>query len=499
MKRSQRVVALVCLGTLLLIGSVGTAESSPSSVAIDAQTPSQAGLSASQSSLSPSSADANQPASDRPPADDRSGPTPESRIVRPSTIGPPPVNDTTAALELLRVDDVWPAFDKRGENVTIAVLDSGVATDAHRSLELADDGWQDFVGNHSKPIDNRNHGTITSGVLIGNETPDGTRFGVAPGATMIHGKVINGDGNARTTNVLQGVEWAIKHPQQPDVLLINVGHGQVYYERYIEAIERARAAGIYVVAPAGNEGVDGIATPGNIYSTLSVGATDASGAVEDYSVGNVVSTRAQWGETPIYEYDWPESYVVPTVVAPATTVSTTADGGFGQTSGTSFAAPHAAGVVALMQAASERQLKPGEIDRALLETAHYPGETPPDTRYGYGIIDAYDAVAAVADRPPYFEITRLKHDGPTDHRLGRNKPVTFSARVQNVGDVSDTQLVTISVDGERVGARRLTLDGTETKTIRGERGIACAEPRRSSITVSTANATRSIPVDICRN
>ncbi|ERH01823.1 MAG: subtilisin-like serine protease [Halonotius sp. J07HN6] len=400
---------------------------------------------------------------------------------------------------MLRVNEVWSAFDTRGENVTIAVLDSGVATDAHRSLNLADGGWQDFVGNRSAPMDNRNHGTITSGVLIGNETPDGTRFGVAPDATLIHGKVINGDGNARTTNVLQGVEWAIDHPQQPDVLLINVGHSRVYYERYIEAIERARAAGIYVVAPAGNEGVDGIATPGNIYSTLSVGATNASGAVEDYSVGNVVSTRAQWGETPIYEYDWPESYVVPTVVAPATTVSTAADGGFGRTSGTSFAAPHAAGVVALMQAASERHLKPGEIDRALLETAHHPGETPPDTRYGYGTVDAYDAVAAVADRPPYFEITKLKHDGPTEHRLGRNDPVRFSARVQNVGNVSDTQLVTISVDSERVGSRRLTLDGTETTTIRGERGIACSAPRTSSITVSTANATRSIPVDVCRN
>ncbi|MFQ3476646.1 S8 family serine peptidase [Halonotius sp. F2-221B] len=477
---------------LLLIGATGTAVSGASAEEINPQPPTIDHLSAS-------SADALQTASDRPPADEGLQSVPESRTVTPSIIGPRPATNTTAALELLRVNEVWTDFDTRGENTTVAVLDSGVAIDAHQSLTLADDGWKDFVSNRSDPIDNRNHGTITSGVVVGNETPDGTHFGVAPNATLLHGKVIDGDGTARTTNVLQGVEWAISHPQQPDVILINVGHKRVYYDRYIEAIERARAAGIYVVVPAGNEGDGGITSPGSVYSALSVGATNATGAVEDYSVGNIISTRARWGARPIYEYDWPESYVVPTVVAPATTISTTADGGFRHTSGTSFAAPHAAGVVALMQAASDRQLTPAEIDRALLETARYPGQTPPDTRYGYGVIDGYDAVAAVADRPPYFAVTRLTHDGPTEHRLGRNEPVSFEATIKNVGNVTDSQLVIISVDGDRVGSRRVTLNGTITTTIRGTRGIACAAPRTSSITVTTANTSLSIPVDVCRN
>ena len=345
MKHALRIVALVCLSTLLLIGVAGTAVSGAPAEEINPQPP-------TADHLSVSSADALQTASDRPPAEEGIRSNPESRTVTPSIIGPPPATNTTRALELL--------------------LDSGVATDSHQSLTLADDGWKDFVSNRSEPLDDRNHGTITSGVLVGNETPDGTRFGVAPNATLLHGKVIDGDGTARTTNVLRGVEWAITHPQQPDVLLINVGHKRVYYDRYIEAIERARAAGIYVVVPAGNEGDGGITSPGSVYSALSVGATNASGAVESYSVGNIVSTRARWGAGPIYEYDWPESYVVPTVVAPATTISTTADGGFTRTSGTSFAAPHAAGVVALMQAASDRQLTPAEIDHALLQTARYP-------------------------------------------------------------------------------------------------------------------------------
>jgi len=492
MKHALRIVALVCLSTLLLFAVTATTVSGAPVEAVNSHSP-------TTDRLSISSADAFQPSSDRTPEEEDLRSAPEAQTVAPSAIGPSPATNTTRALELLRVNEVWTDFDTRGENTTIAVLDSGVATDAHQSLTLADDGWEDFVGNRSEPLDDRNHGTVTAGVLVGTETPDGTRFGVAPNATLLHGKVIDSDGTARTTNVLQGVEWAIEHPKQPDVVLINVGHKRVYYDRYIEAIERAREAGVYVVVPAGNEGDGGITSPGSVYSALSVGATNATGAVEDYSVGNIVSTRARWGARPIYEYDWPESYVVPTVVAPATTISTTADGGFRRTSGTSFAAPHAAGVVALMQAATDRQLTPAEIDRALLETARYPGATPPDTRYGYGIIDAYDAVATVADRPPYFAVTRLTHDGPTDHQLGRNEPVSFEATIRNVGNVTDSQLVTISVDGDRVGSRRVTLNGTTTTTIRGTRGIACAAPRTSSITVTTANRSLSIPVDVCRN
>ena len=491
MKHASLIVVLLCFNTLLLIGATTTVSGAPAEV-INPQPP-------TADRLPPSSTDVFQANSDHPSAEARPRSTPESRTVRPPIIGPPPARNTTAALELLRVNEVWTGFDTRGENVTIAVLDSGVAIDAHQSLTLADDGWKDFVGNRSEPLDDRNHGTITAGVLIGNETPDGTRFGVAPNATLLHGKVIDGDGTARTTNVLQGLEWAIEHPHQPDVLLINVGHKRVYYDRYIEAVERARDAGIYVVVPAGNEGDGGITSPGSVYSALSVGATNASGVVEDYSVGNVISTRARWGVAPIYEYDWPESYVVPTVVAPATTISTTADGGFTRTSGTSFSAPHAAGVIALMQAATDRHLTPVEIDRALIQTARYPGPTPPDTRYGYGRIDAYDAVAAVADRPPYFAVTRLTHDGPTAHRLGRNEPVRFEATIRNVGNVTDSQLVLLSVDGERVGARRVTLTGTATTTIQATRGIACSAPRTSSITVTTANTSLSIPVDVCRN
>ena len=415
-------------------------------------------------------------------------------VATPAIIGPPPVTNTTAALDMLDVNEVWPAFNTTGEGVTIAVLDAGVAADQHPSLAPPADGWVDFVGNSTDPLDETGHGTLTSGVLVGNETAAGTRYGVAPGASLIHARIIDADGDARTSNVLRALDWAIDHPREPDVIVINIGE-QTRYESYIDAIEAARAAGITVVVPVGNNG-DGVVTaPGNVYSGLSVGATTDSAAVANYSGGGIISTRATWGTGPIYQYDWPESYVAPAVVAPGTTTIAAEGGGFRRASGTSVAAPHVAGTVALMQAASDRQLTPAEIDRALLSTARYPGESPPDTRYGYGSVDTAAAVAAVADRPPYFEITRIAYDEP----VARGERVEFTATVENVGNETATQLVVMRVDGKRFGSRLLTLDGGETATLRRAKGVTCIEAasRQSSITIRTDNTSLTAPVEVC--
>lgn len=413
--------------------------------------------------------------------------------VTPATLGPPPADNTTPALSSLRADEVWTAFQTRGEGVTIAVLDSGVAAEAHPSLAPTDDGWADFATNHSAPVDSRDHGTLTTGVLVGTETTAGTRYGVAPEATVIHANVFAADGDIRTSKVSRGIRWAITHPQQPDVLLINVKHDGPQYDRYIDAIEAAREAGIYVVAPVGNDGVDTAGSPGSVYSALSVGATTPEGNVAAYSGGSTISTRETWGVSPIYEYDWPESYVVPTLVAPGTTVSASADGGYRRATGTSFAAPHAAGTVALMQAASDRHLTPAEIDRALLATARQPTDVLPNSRYGYGVIDASAAVGAVADKPPYLAVTRIEHTAPVE----RGERVAFTAEIENVGNTTDTQLVTMAIDGERFGSRLVTLNGSETITVGRKRGVACVQHRQSSITVTTDNTSLTAPIEIC--
>lgn len=406
---------------------------------------------------------------------------------------PAPAANTSPALQALRVDETWSTFGTRGAGTTIAVLDSGVDTDAHPSLAPTAEGWIDFVDNSSEPLDERNHGTIATGVAVDNQTAAGNSYGVAPEATLLHARVTDDRGNARTSQVIRGIRWAINHPEEPDVLLINVAHDGVHYDSYVAAVEAAREAGITVVVPAGNNGDGKSASPASVYSAISVGALNQNGEVADYSSGAVVSTRTTWGERPIYQYHWPESYVAPTVVAPGTTTAAAAGGGYRQFNGTSIAAPHVAGTVALMQAASDRQLTPREIERALVSTASQPRNVTPDTRYGYGEIDTYEAVAAVADRPPYFGISRLEHD----ESVAPGEPIGFDAHVTNTGNVSDRQFVSIHVDGSRVGTRPVTLNESETASIRGEWGVSCVAPRESSITVSTHNTSVTQSVDVC--
>lgn len=405
---------------------------------------------------------------------------------------PEPAANTSHALSALRVDEVWTAFDTRGEGTTIAVLDSGVAVDNHPSLAPTEDGWADFVGNSSEPLDERNHGTIAAGVAADNQSAAGDRYGVAPEAEMIHARVTDDRGNARTSKVVQGIRWAIDHPQEPDVLLINVAHDGVHYDSYIDAVETAREAGIAVVVPVGNNGDGETASPASVYSALSVGAVDTDGRVAAYSSGSVVETRPTWGPTPIYQHNWPESYITPTVVAPGTATAAAADGGYRQFNGTSLAAPHVAGTVALMQAASDRQLSPAEIDRALLASARHPTVSP-DSRYGYGTVDAYAAVSAVADKPPYFGVSRLAHN----ESVAPGEPISFDAHITNTGNASDRQLVTVSVDGSRVGARPVQLNESETVSLRGSWNVSCVAPRESSITITTDNTSVTKPVEVC--
>ncbi|TQQ83042.1 hypothetical protein EGH24_06315 [Halonotius terrestris] len=492
-KATGRAILVVCLlavtGGLIVGGLSDPAEAGESTT--DTK-PEATGQATATIDSSPSTVTTTATAGTRslPKATNKS--TVNPAVVTPATLGPPPVNNTTHALSSLGVNAVWSEFQTRGEGVTIAVLDSGVAAETHPSLAPTDDGWADFATNQSDPTDTRNHGTLTSGVLVGNTTPDGTRYGIAPEADLIHANVFHEDGDIRTSDVIRGIDWAIDHPRDPEVLVINVNHKGVHYDRYVDAIERARAAGVYVVVPAGNDG-DELGSPGSVYSALSVGATTATGDVAPYSSGGIVSTRATWGVDPIYEYDWPESYVYPTVVAPGSTITASADGGYRRAQGTSFAAPHAAGTVALMQAASDRHLTPAEIDRALLATARQPIDSLPNTRYGYGVVDAYAAVGAVADKPPYFAVTRLEHTAPIE----RGERVAFEAEIQNVGNVTDTQLVTMHIDGERFGSRLLTLNGTETATVGRTRGVACVEHRQSSITIETDNTSLTAPIEIC--
>ncbi|MFB6162279.1 MAG: S8 family serine peptidase [Halococcoides sp.] len=295
----------------------------------------------------------------------------------------------TYGLDMINASEAWQTYDQRGENATVAVLDTGINTSAHP--ELAPHAWAEFDADGSRegtsPNDGHGHGTHVSGTVVGNTTDTGLHYGVAPNATLLHGKVMNDEGSGTFAAIVAGMEWAVTHPADTDVISMSLGNRD---SRFIEPIRNAREAGVVVVAATGNTGVGTADDPAAVYEALAVGAVNASGGVASFSSGTTIDTSARYG---LYAPDrWPDSYVVPDVVAPGVDVySADATGGYKYLSGTSMATPHVAGVAALIRSEHPNITEAGVRER-LSATADHPDGDVVDDRYGEGIVNATAAL-----------------------------------------------------------------------------------------------------------
>ncbi|MFD1148744.1 S8 family serine peptidase [Saccharothrix hoggarensis] len=326
-----------------------------------------------------------------------------------------PAADLTWGLRKIEAARVWDELGVNGSGVRIATLDTGVdITHPDLAGKMATDnpadpnhpgGWMEFDGSGnlvaSAPRDSAYHGTHVAGTIHGGAT-SGTAIGVAPGAEMMHGLVIPG-GSGSFAQVAAGMQWAVapvdasgKPAGRPaDVVSMSLG-GNGFHAAMIQPTRAIRALGSFPAFAIGNNcGTSGTASPGNVHEAVAVGATDSTDSVASFSCGAVVR-KDQWATPPA---DWPGSWVKPDVSAPGVDVySASPGGGYRTLSGTSMATPHTAGAVALMLSAAG-DLPVSEVQKVLGDTAfwddRYAG-SPPDTRFGRGRINAYEATRFVA-------------------------------------------------------------------------------------------------------
>ncbi|WP_327053866.1 S8 family serine peptidase [Halomicrococcus gelatinilyticus] len=313
--------------------------------------------------------------------------------------------NTTYGVDQVNATEVWDAYGTKGAGVKVAVLDTGVDV-SHPDIDLYTNdssdptypgGWAEFddEGNvvpGSEPHDTDSHGTHTSGTVSGGNA-SGEYIGVAPDVDLMHGLVLPSGGGS-FAQVAGGMEWAVN--QDADVISMSLGAGG-YSTEMLEPVRNAHAAGVVVAASSGNSGPGSSGSPGNVYESVAVGATDADADVASFSSGEEIDTDAAWGSDA--PESWPDSYVVPDVAAPGVSVkSSVPGGGYAEYDGTSMAAPHTAGSIALMLSASGGDLSNGAVKSALYETAWKPADEPAgnDTRYGTGIVDAKAATDLVA-------------------------------------------------------------------------------------------------------
>jgi len=303
-----------------------------------------------------------------------------------ATTGPSIQNDidTTYGIDKINATRTWNGFENRGDEIRVAVLDTGIDT-SHPDLELTENGWAEFDvdGNEieSDPYDSGSHGTHVSGTVAGGNT-SGTAVGVAPNSELMHGLVLPG-GSGFFSQITAGMQWAVEN--DADVISMSLGGGN-RVDDYIGHIRNARAQGTIVVVSSGNDGEGSSSSPGDVYDSFAVGATDENDAVTDFSSGETVQ-RDEWENPPS---DWPDDYPVPDVAAPGNNVySTLPDNNYGSLDGTSMAAPHVAGGIALLLSNGDGKLSPAQIQSLFESTAVDIGE--PETRQGAGRIDVYAA------------------------------------------------------------------------------------------------------------
>jgi serine protease AprX len=197
-----------------------------------------------------------------------------------------------------------------GAGVGVAVVDSGISW--HPALAGRVVGAVSFVSGDSSTEDAFGHGTHIAGTIAGGrpafQTTSTYAGGVAPGAHLVNVRVLGSEGVGYTSDVIAGIQWAVRHRERYRIRVINLSLGHPIVEPCLTdplclTVERAAAAGVVVVASAGNAGKDeqgrqvlaSVSTPGNAALAITVGALNTWGTVARHD--DTVTTYSSRGPT----------------------------------------------------------------------------------------------------------------------------------------------------------------------------------------------------------
>src|SRR3989454_1003345 len=217
----------------------------------------------------------------------------------------------------------------------------------------------------SLPHDSAFHGTHVSGTIAG-DSMGGTAIGVAPGVWVMMGLVLPGGGGS-FAQVIAGMQWCVSpfdkdgNPTPPaHVQSMSWGDtGGGLQAQLLDPIKNSLLAGVIPVAAIGNEFEGSARSPGDIWGTFGIGATDINDNVAPFSSGKFINWPSPPTSWPFFG-GWPsQPYLKPDFSAPGVNIRSAAPGGgYQNLDGTSMATPHVSGTVAMMVEASGFSLTP---------------------------------------------------------------------------------------------------------------------------------------------
>jgi subtilisin family serine protease len=398
------------------------------------------------------------------------------------------------------VVDAFPGID--GTGINIAIMDSGVDNTLHECFAATPfiGGYDALTSTFGDPDDDQSHGTFVASIALGQATAAypvgypgiGVSRGMAPGAGLIDIKVFDNAINpiscansaATWNNITDGLETVLAQHQlwqasggtsgwKVDVINMSLRQCDSFadgctvssdgLDAFSQMVDLCAALGIVVVAAMGNDGdetgacflndvdchphLTGPSTPGAATRAITVGASFDSGTVlRSDDVHACFTTRgARLSDSDLDPLD----ELKPEVCAPGDSIHTaffnTTSLGFSGAFGTSMAAPHVAGLAALILQAKPG-MTPGQVKDLIICTAE-PIDPPSATsvdpvwnnRSGWGLVDAYAALSKllVTDltfdnhpaNPPWNSIDITTSSLPPMVGV----PTTVTAMVQNLG------------------------------------------------------------------
>jgi subtilisin family serine protease len=285
--------------------------------------------------------------------------------------------------------------DLTGKGIRVGILDTGLDAkhEAFRNKKVV---YRNFlVPGQLAPLDDHGHGTHVAGTIAGYVVRN-QRMGIAPDVDLVIGKIFSSTGSSDDAKAVLSLQWMAdpdENPATQDAPHVINGSWNADYpvkedpslDPFCRALTNLRRLSILSVFAAGNDADSNtIRVPGACPDAITVGSTTESDRLSDFSSEGPVL----WGRDGRLDK--------PDLAAPGSNIeSANVGSGWATKSGTSMAAPHVTGAMALLL---QLQPDPGQAQRQLFSGANDLGSFGYDHKFGAGRLNLLNSIEGVISR-----------------------------------------------------------------------------------------------------